>query len=193
MVQPVTAKEGNQLIALARQKIMAELGLENELEKTRLNITSDVCMKNRGVFVTLYKKGGELKGCVGNIEPVKPLIKGVLDNASNAAFKDSRFSPLTIEALKDIFIEVSILTVPEKLNYKDSNDLISKLRPVIDGVIIEKRHQNATFLPQVWQQLTSPETFLSHLCMKAGFSSDEWENGDLTISRYQVQLFEENK
>lgn len=193
MAQPLTAKEGKQLIVLARQKIMAELGLANELEEAVRNITSDVCMENCGTFVALYKNEGELKGCMGNIEPVKPLIKGVLDNASNAAFKDSRFSPLTTEELKDIFIEISILTEPEKLNYKDSDDLILKLRPVIDGVIIKKRHQNATFLPQVWQQLTLPEIFLSHLCMKAGLPSDEWKNGELTISTYQVQLFEENQ
>jgi len=59
-------------------------------------------------------------------------------------------------------------------------------------VIIKKNHNSATFLPQVWEQLKNPETFLQHLCTKAGLSADEWESGDLAIATYQVQLFEES-
>jgi len=108
-----------------------------------------------------------------------------------AAFNDSRFSPLSFEELKDTTIEVSILTQPKKINYTDADDLIAKLTPGIDGVIINKNYHSATFLPQVWEQLKDPETFLTHLCTKAGLSADAWKSSNLDVSTYQVQLFED--
>ncbi|MCK5837972.1 MAG: AmmeMemoRadiSam system protein A, partial [Desulfobacula sp.] len=138
----------------------------------------------------LHKKG-TLRGCIGNIEPAKPIFEGVKDNAKHAAFNDSRFSPLSYEELKETTIEISILTQPQKLDYTDADDLMAKLRPGIDGVMIKKQYQGATFLPQVWQQLKDPGAFLMQLCMKAGLSSDEWKSGNLSVSIYQVQSFEE--
>jgi len=123
---------------------------------------------------------------------VKSLYEGVIDNAKLAAFHDTRFKPLSFEELKDIKIEVSILTCPEKLEYKGGRDLIGKIRPDIDGVIIRKNSCSATFLPQVWKQLKNPENFLRQLCMKAGLPQDEWKTGDLIVSTYQVQFFEED-
>ena len=95
--------------------------------------------------------------------------------------------------LQKIEIEISILTEPQPLKYRNSNDLLNKLRVNIDGVIIRKGQQSATFLPQVWDQLPQPKQFLSHLCMKAGLSADEWTKKPLEILTYQVQYFEEEK
>ncbi len=146
--------------------------------------------ENRGTFVSLHKKG-DLRGCIGNIEPSKTIYDGVKDNAKHAAFKDPRFKPLSYDELGETSIEVSILTQPQRLDYTDPDELIGKIRPGIDGVIVEKEIHRATFLPQVWDQLKDPRLFLAHLCMKAGLSSEEWKSGELKVFTYQVQLFEE--
>ena len=114
-------------------------------------------------------------------------------NAINAAFRDPRFPPLSRDELNRIKIEVSILTNPRPLEYKDAQDLLAKLRPGIDGVIIKKGFHEATFLPQVWEQLPRKEDFLTHLCLKAGLDGDAWRRGDLEVSTYQVQAFEEEE
>jgi AmmeMemoRadiSam system protein A len=118
-------------------------------------------------------------------------LDGVKRNAVNAAFHDPRFSSLSRAELDRTEIEVSILTEPLPLAYRDSRDLIQKLRVHVDGVIIRKGHASATFLPQVWDQLPRPEDFLSHLCMKAGLTSDAWKSSELEVLTYQVQYFEE--
>ena len=109
----------------------------------------------------------------------------------NAAFHDYRFSPLSKDELHDIRFEVSILTLPERLEYQGADDLVSKLKPGVHGVIIGRGRASATFLPQVWKQLPEPEEFLSRLCLKAGLSMDAWRRDHLQVQTYQVQYFEE--
>lgn len=191
MTEKLSEEDGSFLLNLARQTISSRFGEEKApLDALKRNASTQVLEENRGTFVSLHKKG-DLRGCIGNIEPVKTIFDGIMDNAKYAAFNDSRFAPLSCEELPEIIIEVSILTRPEDIVYADYRDLISKLRPGIDGVIIRKRYHTATFLPQVWMQLEDPEAFLSQLCMKAGLSSGEWKTGTLDVSKYQVQLFEE--
>ncbi len=113
-------------------------------------------------------------------------------NALNAAFHDSRFSPLAREELEEIAIEVSILTEPVLLAYADGGDLLTKLRKGMDGVILRKGSQSATFLPQVWEQLPRTEDFLSHLCRKAWLPPDAWRRERLEVFVYQVQHFSES-
>lgn len=181
------------LLKLARKSILQEFHkTKDELVSIIPDSSLKALTKCCGVFVCLHKKG-DLKGCIGIIEPVKPLCEGVIEYAKHAAFHDTRFNPLCFEEMKDIKIEVSILTCPEKLEYNNGEELISKIRPGIDGVIIEKRFRNATFLPQVWKQLKDPEDFLSQLCMKAGLPPCEWKKGNLTVSTYQVQVIEEKE
>ena len=108
-------------------------------------------------------------------------------------FRDPRFARLNNQEFDKIDIEVSILTDPHPLEYRDSKDLISKLRPQVDGVILRKGSASATFLPQVWEQLPRPEKFLSQLCRKAGLPANEWQKGKLEILTYQVQYFEEDE
>ena len=119
------------------------------------------------------------------------MLEGVRRNAINAAFHDPRFSRLTKDELERTEIEVSILTEPQLLAYRDGQDLIQKLRVNVDGVIIRKGYASATFLPQVWEQLPEPADFLSYLCRKAGLSSDAWQSSKLEVLTYQVQYFEE--
>jgi AmmeMemoRadiSam system protein A len=146
---------------------------------------------HNGTFVTL-KIDDQLRGCIGNLTATEPLLEGVRRNAINAAFHDPRFAPLTETELAKVEIEVSILTEPQPLDYIDGADLLTKLRANIDGVIIRKGHASATFLPQVWEQLPEPEDFLSHLCKKAGLSSNAWRDTKLEVQTYQVQYFEEH-
>ncbi len=192
MTKLISKNDGILLLELARQSILHEFKKQEKRLKTiKDKVSSPILKENRGTFVTLHKNR-ELRGCIGNIDPVKNIFKGIQDNAKHAAFDDTRFTPLTHEELEQTNIEISILTRPEKIEYTDSNDLIAKLSPGIDGVIIQKGYNSATFLPQVWDQLQDPKIFLTHLCTKAGLPSNEWESGKLDVSIYQVQLFEES-
>ncbi len=191
MEKSVLNKEGLALLRLARACIAGKLkGKDPGDEEISNEFSSKFLKQKRGVFVTLHKNG-ELRGCIGNIEPVKTLVCGVRENALCAAFKDSRFAPVNVDELNLIDIEISILSKPEKMVYKNSRELLQDLTPGVDGVIIEKNHHRATFLPQVWEQLPKPEEFLAHLCMKAGLSANEWEKGGLILHTYQVQSFGE--
>ena len=191
MKKSVLSKEELALLKLARACIAEKIkGKDPRDEQIFNGLSKEFLKQKRGVFVTLHKKG-KLRGCIGNIEPVKTLEHGVRENAVFAAFKDSRFSPLTLDELALIDIEISILSKPEKMVYKDTRDLLSHLSPGVDGVIIEKDHHRAIFLPQVWEQLPKPEEFLTHLCMKAGLSANAWEKSGLILHTYQVQSFGE--
>lgn len=189
MTDTISKKTQALLLKMARESIAARWDGESEVEKD-LKDFQGVLEQKRGVFVTLHKKG-RLRGCIGSIEPVKTLERGVRENASFAAFKDTRFEPLSPGELDCVDIEISILSIPEKINYSSRQDIISKIKPHAHGVIVEKRGKRATFLPQVWEQLPEPERFLSHLCLKAGFEEKEWEKGEIELYTYQVHSFGE--
>ena len=186
-------EQGKSLLALARQTIMKELKIE--IDKTSAALLSDALKDqrfnlHRGTFVTLNIDGG-LRGCIGNISDSDSVKDGVRKNAVNAAFHDPRFPALLKDELKKIEIEISILSEPKPVEYKNGADLIKKLKVNVDGVILRKGPAGATFLPQVWKQLPKPEEFLAHLCMKAGLPADAWKNSGLEVLVYQVQYFEE--
>ncbi len=191
--QLLTPEQGAALVSLARQTLVdyfdhapAPDGFRN-LE----SLLADQALQSRcGTFVTL-KRNNQLRGCIGSLSAVVPIATGVRDNALNAAFHDPRFAPLKKKELDDVRIEVSVLSQPVALDYTDADDLLAKLRPGVDGVILTKGSASATFLPQVWEQLPRPEPFLSNLCMKAGLPASQWRAGDLKVQVYQVQYFEE--
>lgn len=185
-------QDGDVLVELARITIARKLGItidKNDKETIDKKLQNNCFSKKRGTFVTLHKNN-RLRGCIGNLSPGASVKEGVKDNALNAAFRDPRFSELTKSEFEDIAIEVSILSTPKKLNYSGPEDLLNKLRPGIDGVIIKRGFNRATYLPQVWDQLPVPEEFLSRLCRKAGLSGNEWKKGTVTVMTYQAQYFE---
>ncbi len=189
----IDSKKGEVLLELARKSIADRLGVSWEPSPELDSLAKDpVFESRRGTFVTL-KIDGQLRGCIGNLVPEKPLAKGVKDNAVNAAFNDPRFAPLSKEEFPRIQIEVSLLTEPMPLEYRNSQELLEKIRPNVDGLIISNGPYSATFLPQVWEQLPDKKSFLSNLCMKAGLPADEWKKGDLQVYTYQVRYFEESK
>jgi AmmeMemoRadiSam system protein A len=140
-------------------------------------------------FVTLTQ-AGELRGCIGSLEPRRPLAVDVQYNAVDAALGDPRFPPLRPEELGQTDIEVSVLGEPSPIQFADRAELLGQLRPGVDGLILAARGRRGTFLPQVWEQLPTPELFLSHLVRKAGLPTGYW-GGDVRIWRYTVTAFEE--
>lgn len=176
------------LLRLARSAITSELFRNAKV--FRPASVSPVLSQKRGCFVTLHKKGN-LRGCIGTIEPVTPLIECVEENALNAAFRDPRFPPLSKSELPKIDIEISILSVPTPVEFDDGEDLKRKIRPHRHGVIIAKGYRRATFLPQVWEQLPDTESFLNHLCLKGGMDRGAWKDKKTAVSIYTVEYFSE--
>jgi AmmeMemoRadiSam system protein A len=115
----------------------------------------------------------------------------VREHAIAAALEDPRFRPVAETELSRIKLEVSRLTAPRPLEYSSSADLLAKLRPHVDGVILKNDYRRATFLPQVWEQIPDPEDFLNHLCAKMGAKSNLWRNTKLEVYVYQVEEFHE--
>jgi AmmeMemoRadiSam system protein A len=182
----LTKDQGASLVQLARRSIGRKLGRRDEIPV----LHDDALCRKSGTFVTL-KIRGQLRGCIGNLEPADSIVDSIERNSLNAAFHDFRFSPLTPDELDRVSIDISILTPATLLAYSDGDDLLRKLRPGIDGVILSHGHAGATFLPQVWEQLPQPERFLGHLCRKAGLPERTWCDGHPEIRIYQVQCFEE--
>ena len=190
----ITEEQGQRLIKIARRTIAARLGILEDPEKIvpGPDLADPSFREKRGTFVTLKLKG-QLRGCMGCLTPSESILEGIQRNAINSAFNDPRFPALSATELDEAKIDISILTEPRNLEYTEGEDLLKKLRCNIDGVIIKKGAARATFLPQVWEQLPRPEDFLAHLCRKAGLSPEEWKKGELSVSIYQVQYFNENK
>lgn len=190
----ITEEQGQRLVQIARRTIAARLGVLDVPSKVvpDRDLTDSDFQEKRGTFVTL-KTRGQLRGCMGCLTPSETILEGIQRNAINAAFNDPRFPALTAAELEQAGIEISILTSPQVLEYSEGTELLAKLRPNVDGVIISKGQARSTFLPQVWEQLPKTEEFLAHLCTKAGLPADEWTKGELDVSLYQVQYFHENR
>ena len=190
----LNAEQGQLLVELARQTLLHHFARQipqDEIDSLKDRLADPCFNQLCGTFVTL-KIDGQLRGCIGNLTSNESLVSGVRRNAINAAFHDPRFPPLSASELDRVAIEISVLSNPRPLAYRDAAELLKKLRPDIDGVIIRKDLASATFLPQVWEQLPDPQDFLKHLCMKAGLAADAWQHAQLEVSTYQVQYFEEH-
>ncbi|MGB9635025.1 MAG: AmmeMemoRadiSam system protein A [Candidatus Micrarchaeia archaeon] len=179
--------EKKYLLHVARESIMARLGGK---ELTLERPPSKKLLEKRGVFVTLTENG-ELRGCIGYIEPIKSIVQAVAENAQNAAFEDCRFLPLKKDELGKIKIEISILSPLEEIHPASVEELINSLKPHIHGLVIRKGWAGATFLPQVWEELPTHEEFLSNLCLKAGLEPDEWKRPGMKFYVYTVEKFDE--
>ncbi len=142
-------------------------------------------------FVTL-KSRGNLRGCIGTLSAHRSLAADLLANAVAAATQDPRFPPMTHAELAEVEIEISLLSQPEPFAYQDGDDLLRRLRPGVDGVILSHNGRRSTFLPQVWEQLPNPADFLTHLCQKAGLSGACWRQG-AEIMVYTVKKIAESK
>ncbi len=176
-----------QMLDLAKSNIGA--GLRGEKPLTiQLDVFDEILRAPGASFVTLNRYG-QLRGCIGSLEPRRPLIEDIADNAWSAAFRDPRFAPLQPAEMEGLQLSISVLTPAQAMTFSSESDLLGQLRPGVDGLIFEAGSHRATFLPSVWQQLPEPKQFLSHLKQKAGLPADFWSK-DVRVSRYQSESFE---
>ena len=176
----LSIEERISLLRLAREAL--ESGVAGKpLPPIDLKLLSKNLQEEGASFVTLTLDG-ELRGCIGTLEAYQPLAEDVREHAVAAALKDYRFPPVNTGELTRIKIEISRLTRPEPVEYQDVAELLTQLRPTIDGVVLKDNLRRATFLPQVWEKIPDPKDFLSHLCNKMGVPMDTWQKRRLDVS-----------
>lgn len=178
------------LLRLARETIESTAG-GRELPDFQLDELPPALRRVASSFVTISKHG-QLRGCIGAIKAQTSLARDVQIHAAAAASRDPRFSPLNLQELDDIEIEISVLSEPQLLSYDTPQDLLAKIQPGQDGVILEVEDHRATFLPQVWTRVQTPEDFISLLCQKAHLPTDYWLHNHLDIKTYRVESFHES-
>ncbi len=184
-------KDKSVLLRIARWAICEAVRKEG-ITPIELKNLSPLLQQDGASFVTLTKQGG-LRGCIGSLEAYQPLAMDVQEHAIAAALHDFRFPQVSPDELNEIDIEISRLTSPVEISYATPQHLVEKLRPGVDGVILQDGAHMATFLPQVWEKLPEPEEFLAHLCQKMGARPDLWRRHLLKVSTYQVEEFEESR
>jgi len=190
MQENLTSEEQKILLRLAREAM--ERAVKGE-ELLPLELASlPVALREAGCsFITLTVRG-QLRGCIGSLDAYQSLAEDVRHHAMAAALKDPRFPPVREEETSEIQIEVSRLTRAVLLEYQDANDLLSKLRPDVDGVILRAfPYHRATFLPQVWEKIPDCAEFLNNLCYKMGMEPDAWRYTHFEVLTYQVEEFHE--
>jgi uncharacterized protein len=186
----LTQDERQTLLRLAREALECAVH-EKKLPALDQTAITPVLQANGASFVTLTIHGN-LRGCIGALEPFQPLVEDVREHAVAAALQDYRFPPVSVGELDEIEIEISRLTMPVPLDYADADDLLEKLRPGVDGVILKDgSYRRATFLPQVWEKIPAKAEFLENLCYKMGSPPDTWRKKKLEVQVYHVEEFHE--
>lgn len=187
---------GEYLVKLARKTVETYLS-----QGEKLKIPSDApknLFDKSGVFVTLKSSGSDdqkyLRGCIGRIQSASSLIESTIDSAIDSAINDPRFPQVNENEMKEIVIEVSILTVPMKMNVEDPHEYLSKIVIGKHGLIAEKGFYRGLLLPQVpVEQHWNIKEFLNHTCMKAGLSPSSWKDLNVNIYRFEGIIFTETK
>lgn len=185
----LTEQERACLLRLARESIQAAVAGKPLPELQEGEITE--ALRTPGASFVTLTVGGKLRGCIGALEAYQPLADDVQEHAVAAALEDFRFRPVSMVEVPDLEIEISRLTPPVGLEYSDAEELMQRLRPGIDGVILRDGMRRATFLPQVWEKIPDADDFLSELCAKMGCRYDLWRTKKLEVFTYQVEEFHE--
>ena len=180
------------VIALAKAAILVALNQPEDFNLEDALKTYPDLKDNGAVFITINTEpNDQLRGCIGSLQAYRPLYKDIIFNAQAAALRDPRFLPLTVDELKHIKIEVSILSEPKVLLYDDIEDLKSKVVPFQDGIVLKHNGRQATYLPQVWKQLPQFDDFFSSLCLKANLTknclSEHPEISTYTVKEYKEE------
>lgn len=182
-----TEPQGKILLDVAKASIEHGLAHRSPLTVNPLDYPPPL-REVRASFVTLTIHH-QLRGCIGTLTAIRPLISDVAYHAHAAAFSDPRFAPLQHSELRHLEIHISVLSLPAPLHFTSEADLLHQLRPGIDGLILKDGPHIGTFLPSVWESLPNPRDFLQHLKQKAGLSPTYWSN-TLTIQRYTTESIE---
>jgi AmmeMemoRadiSam system protein A len=180
--------EQGRLLDIARESIAEGLASGRALQVDP-SLMEENLQGRAAVFVTLTRSG-ELRGCVGSLQAVEPLAQAVATSAFNAAFRDRRFGQLRGEELDAIRIEISVLSEMEPIDADSRRALLDSLQPGVDGLLLEDGGYRSTFLPKVWEKITSAEEFLQQLLLKAGLGAGHWSNS-LRFHRYHTFTFAE--
>ncbi|XOZ34467.1 AmmeMemoRadiSam system protein A [Halomonadaceae bacterium KBTZ08] len=187
----LAAEHQRMLLKLARDSIRE--GIENGRTGAVDPLQWPEELQRHGAsFVTLKRRDGSLRGCIGTLEARQPLVADVAEHAYAAAFRDPRFPPLTAQELDAVTVELSILSIPEPLAVTSEAELLATVQPGEDGLILEERGHRGTFLPSVWESLPEPRDFVRELKGKAGLPADYW-SPTLTVKRYRTQCFSEHE
>lgn len=189
MTDHYTPEEQALLLGIARTAIDTAA---NGLPRARpdLDALPQALREPRACFVTLSEQG-DLRGCTGTLAARRALADEVSATAIQSAFNDPRFVPVSPQEVPHLSIEISVLTPSQKLDYDGPDDLVRKLHPGVDGVLLTLGPYRSTFLPQVWENHPDPAEFLSLLCRKAGLPGDAWKRMDMRVEVYQAVSFEE--
>jgi uncharacterized protein len=189
MSNSLTNEEKLILLKLAREAM--EHGVTGKsLPPLDRKLLTPTLIEQGASFVTLTIDT-ELRGCMGTLEAYQLLAEDVREHAIMAALEDPRFPPVKPAELNRIRLEISRLTAPLPLEYSSAEDLIKKIKPHVDGVILKNGNRRATFLPQVWEKIFDPVEFLEHLCRKMGLKENAWRILPMDVLIYQVEDFEE--
>jgi AmmeMemoRadiSam system protein A len=186
-------EHGRVLLAIARESLAEALGQSPPRPEP---LHREPWLAAPGATFITLTLGGELRGCIGSLEAQRSLGQDVWENARAAAFRDPRFPPLAKEELPRVAIEVSLLGPAVPLPARSEAEALARLRPGRDGVVLEysgevgRRGASATFLPQVWEQLPEPASFLAQLKRKAGLPPSFW-SPEIRLSTYEVTKWEE--
>ncbi|MFH1589945.1 MAG: AmmeMemoRadiSam system protein A [archaeon] len=147
--------------------------------------------REQGAFVTLHKNN-DLRGCIGYVESIMPLFKVIIEAARASALNDPRFPMVTPDELRNIKIEISVLTVPEEIKVKDPKEYKEKIKLGEDGLIIRGPNGSGLLLPQVaTEHHMTLSQFLNSLCQKASLSFTAWEDLNNKIYKFQAEVFSE--
>jgi len=185
------AAERSFLLDLAR-RTLTNVATNGGLPVLRSDDVPAKLRETKACFVTLTK-AGSLRGCIGHIQPQEALYLAVIHNAQGAARHDPRFPPVGADEAGEIKIEISVLTEPQPLRFDSPEDLLARLRPHTDGVLLRIGPRNATFLPQVWSQIPDKVQFLNRLAQKAGCEPSAWRGKDTAVLTYRVEAFHESE
>jgi len=174
------------LLDTARQSIRHGLakGTPVKLEPDQL----ETPLSDPGASFVTLRIGEELRGCIGSLQAYRPLICDVAENAFSAAFRDPRFPPLKDAELKNISLDISVVSQAERIVFDSEQDLLKQIRPRVDGLILKDGNYRGTFLPSVWKSLPDAKDFLKHLKLKAGLPADHWSE-QLEVWRYTTESF----
>ncbi len=189
VISMLSPADRSTLLTIARASIVAATA-GRKLLPLDVDTLAEPLREHRASFVTLTSEGG-LRGCIGGLEPLMPLALDVREHAVGAALNDPRFPPVIPAEVPRLHIEISVLTVPALVPHRSPEELLAALRPHVDGVVLRLGYRRATFLPQVWEKVPDPVSFLEMLSDKMGASPDTWRLPSVEVLRYEVEEFSE--
>ncbi len=188
--RPLTKDELTQLVDVAEQAIHLAVARDRRWVPNAADYPPPLRAPG-AAFVTL-RRHGRLLGCIGTLAPTESLVVTVADRARAAAFDDPRFPGITRDDLPELEVSVSVLSRPEPLAATGYLDLLERVRPGVDGLLVESGWHRATLLPSVWEDLTDPVEFVGALWRKAGMEPGAWPH-DIHVQRYTAQHAEDDE